>query len=114
MRAGLVGALAAFVVILVVLRLVARRRLLVKYAVLWLMVSVILVVVALIPNSLAAVSSALGFVVPANLLFFGAFVLLLFVPVQLSVELTEVEARVQRLAEEVAILGEAEDRADSS
>ena len=106
MRAGVVGALAALVVILVVLRLVARRRLLVKYAVLWLVVSVLLVAVALVPSSLTVVSSALGFAVPANLLFFGAFVLLLLVTVQLSVELTEVEARVQRLAEEMAILAE--------
>jgi hypothetical protein len=37
------------------------------------------------------------------MLFFVAFGLLLFVTLQMSVELTSVEARIQRLAEELAI-----------
>jgi hypothetical protein len=103
---GLVGVLGAVVVIGVVLRLVVRRRLLVKYAALWLLVSVVLVVMALIPHSLTGLADLLGFVVPANLLFFAGFVLLLFVTVQISVELTKVERRLQRLAEELAIMKE--------
>jgi len=107
-RTGAIGAIGAVLVILDVLRLVVRRRLLVKYAALWLVVSVVLVVMALIPGSLSGLADLLGFVVPANLLFFSGFVLLLLVTVQLSVELTSIERRIQRLAEEVALMQEGE------
>ena len=108
-----VGIVGAILVIGVVLRLVVRRRLLVKYAALWLVVSVVLVVMALIPDSLSGLAHLLGFVVPANLLFFAGFVLLLFVTVQISVELTSVERRVQRLAEEIAIMQESDEGPDT-
>lgn len=114
MRAELVAVLAALLVVIVVLRLVVRRRLLVKYAALWLILSVVLVAMALIPRSLTAMASVLGFEVPANLLFFAGFVLLLFVTLQLSVELSDVEGRVQRLAEELAIMQEGRIGRDSS
>jgi hypothetical protein len=109
----LIGIVGAVLVILVVLRLVVRRRLLVKYASLWLVVSVLLVVLAVIPGSLKSLADLLGFVVPANLLFFAGFLVLLFVTLQISVELTTVERRLQRLAEELAIARESEERPDA-
>jgi succinate dehydrogenase hydrophobic anchor subunit len=51
-------------------------------------------------------SSALGFEVPANFLFFTGVVLLLLVGIHLSVALTALENRVQRLAEELALVAE--------
>lgn len=104
MRTQIIGTIGAVVIIVIVLRLVVLRRLLVKYAALWLGVGVVLVVMAAIPDAPEHLARALGFVVPANLLFFSGFTVLLLVALQLSVELTRVEARVQRLAEELAIL----------
>ncbi len=103
MTTEILGATAALLTIAVVLRLVLRRRLLVKYAALWLAVSLVMVGVALVPGGLDSLSAILQFEVPANLLFFMGFVLLLFVTLQLCVELTKVEAQIQRLAEESAI-----------
>lgn len=105
--ATIAGVAGAVVITATVLRLVHRRQLLVKYAALWLIVSTILVIMALIPHSLTSLADAFGFVVPSNLLFFLGFVVLLLVAVQLSVELTTVERRVQRLAEELALLKDA-------
>jgi hypothetical protein len=99
MSTAVLGAVLALLAIFVVTRLVMRRRLLVKYAALWLA----LVILALVPGILDFLSRTLGFEVPANMLFFVAFGLLLFVTLQMSVELTSVEARIQRLAEELAI-----------
>jgi hypothetical protein len=103
MSTAVLGAVLALLAIFVVTRLVMRRRLLVKYAALWLAVTVALVILALVPGILDFLSRTLGFEVPANMLFFVAFGLLLFVTLQMSVELTSVEARIQRLAEELAI-----------
>lgn len=105
-----VGALAAIVVVVVVLRLVVMGRLRAKYAGLWLIVGVVLVVLGVVPGTLTGVSTLLGFAVPANLMFFFGFVLLLLVSIHLSLAVTRLENHVQRLAEEVAILSEGRDR----
>lgn len=104
MKTAILGAITASLAAVIVLRLVIRRRLLVKYAALWLSVSVVLVTLAVIPGAVETVSQGLGFEVPANLLFFTGFMLLLFVNLQTTVELTKVEAKQQRLAEELAIM----------
>jgi hypothetical protein len=108
----LLGALLAILAISIVLWLVMHRRLLVKYAALWLAVTIGLVTLALVPGVLDALSTALGFQVRSNMLFFAGFGLLLFVTLQMSVELTSVEARLQRLAEELAILESTTNGAD--
>jgi hypothetical protein len=56
------------------------------------------------PGALRWVSDTLGVETPANLLFFVTIVLLILVSVQLSYELSRHEARIRRLAEEVALL----------
>jgi hypothetical protein len=104
MTTSILGAILAVLSVGAVLWLVMHRRLLVKYAALWLLVTVALVTLALVPGALDFVSSTLGFEVRANMLFFASSGLLLFVTLQLCVELTTVEARLQRLAEELAIL----------
>lgn len=109
MNPQLFAVLAAVLVVAGVLRLVASRRLLVKYAVLWLVVSVAMVVMAIIPDGVEALSDLAGFEVPSNFLFFAGLGLLLCVNLQVSRELTTVERQVQRLAEEVAILREKQD-----
>jgi hypothetical protein len=100
----IVGIAVAIALVLVVLRLVSRRRLDLRYATLWIAVGVGLLVVAAWPGLLQILASALGFAVPANLLLTAAFVLLFLISLQLSAELTRVETRMQRLAEEVALL----------
>lgn len=97
----LVGALICLGVIAELLR---RRQLREKYAVLWLLVGTAIAVLTVFPGLLSAVSSALGVVVPANLLFFGSLVLLLAVSVHQSWELSRLEDETRKLAEDLAIL----------
>ncbi|MDR1153036.1 MAG: DUF2304 domain-containing protein [Bifidobacteriaceae bacterium] len=100
----IVGIVVAALVMAIVLRLVARGRLDLRYATLWLGVGFVLVVVAAWPGLLEWLAEALGFEVPANLLLTTAFVLLFLISLQLSAELTRVESRMQRLAEELVLL----------
>lgn len=105
---GVVGVAAALVVLVSVLRLVLLERLRVRYAGLWLVVGAAVFVLAVVPGLLDGVSGLLGFTVPANLLFTAGLVLLLLVGIHLSVAVTSLEDRVQRLAEELALLVERE------
>ncbi|MBA3781023.1 MAG: DUF2304 domain-containing protein [Nocardioides sp.] len=81
-----------------------RRRLREKYAALWILVAIATVVLAVAPGLLAWVAQLFGIAVPANLLFFGACMLLLIVSMQHSYEIGRLEERTQTLAEELALL----------
>jgi hypothetical protein len=98
---GLVG--AAFVLLLV-LELLRRRHLRGKYAVLWLVLSVVISVFAVAPGLLDELAQLLGVQLPVNLLFFGGTLLLLAVIMQLSYESGRLEEETRTLAEEVALL----------
>ena len=75
-----------------------------KYAVLWLLVSLTAIVLALFPGIVRWFSNLVGIEIPSNLLFFVTLLLLVLVGIQLSYELSRHEARIRRLAEEVALL----------
>ena len=98
------GVLAAVATCVFIVELLRRGILREKYAALWLGVSATMLVFAVFPRLLPSLSDLLGFALPSNLLFLMAAVLLLLVSFQLSHEVSLVEARTRRLAEEVALL----------
>jgi hypothetical protein len=104
--ASVVGAAGGLLVLGAVLRLILQGRMRVRYAGLWLLVSAGLAFVALVPGLLSATSEFFGFQVPSNFLFFTGMVLLVLVGINLSVAVTTLEDRIQRLAEEFALLAE--------
>lgn len=93
----------ALLILSLVLWLLLTRRLREKYAVLWLIIGIVVLVLGLFPQLLLWLTSALGVQLPANLLFAVAIVLLLGVALHLSWELSQAEEEIRRLAEEIAI-----------
>ena len=106
MTAQILGAGAAIITFIFVFALLRRGVLREKYAVLWLFFSAATLFFAIFPKALELVSAFIGVAEPVNLLFFVTVVLLVLVAVQLSYELSRHEARIRRLAEEVALLDE--------
>lgn len=104
MIANVLGAIASVVTFVFVFWLMRRGVLREKYAVLWLMFSGAALFFSVFPGVLRGISDAIGVETPSNLLFFVTIVLLILVAVQLSYELSRHEARIRRLAEEVALL----------
>ena len=100
----LIAAGASLIILVFVFDLLRRGVLKEKYAVLWLLVAGIGLVFAVVPGLLDWLGSVLGIGAPVNLLFFVLGVVLVLVSVQLSYELSRHEARIRRLAEEVALL----------
>lgn len=100
----ILGVLAALGMAAFVVELLRRGILREKYAALWLIVSSGILVLAVFPALLNRLAAFVGIAVPSNLLFLLAAVLLLVVSVQLSYEVSRVETRTRRLAEEVALL----------
>ena len=104
MTAQILGAVASIVTFVFVFSLLRRGVLREKYAVLWLLFSAAALFFSIFPGALVWLSSTIGVAEPVNLLFFLTVVLLVLVAVQLSYELSRHEARIRRLAEEVALL----------
>jgi len=98
------GIVLALVLIVVVLALLLTRRLREKYAALWLVIGLGVLVLGIFPQLLQGLTRVLGVELPANLLFAIAIVLLLAVALHLSWELSQAEDEIRRTAEEVTIL----------
>lgn len=96
--------IVALVILTVVIRLAGTRRLRSKYALLWLVLAIPTVLFALVPSIVDWFADRLGVEdAPALLLTMACAVLLLIV-MQFSWELSRLEARTRRLAEETALL----------
>ena len=106
MAPNILAAIAALITFVFVIDLLRRGVLREKYAVLWLFFSGAALLLAIFPAILVWLTGVLGVAEPVNLLFFVTIVLLVLVSVQLSYELSRHEARIRRLAEEVALLQE--------
>jgi len=74
------------------------------YATWWIVIAVGSVLFSVIPGALEAVSRALGVVVPLNLGFFVAGIILLLLSLRFSVDLSQSFEDRGRLTEEIAIL----------
>lgn len=98
------GIVAALLVCAFIFEMLRRGILREKFAVLWLLVGFVLVMLAVFPQILGTAADWLGIQVPANLLFSLAGITLLLVAVQLSYEVSRLESRTRRLAEEIALI----------
>lgn len=93
----------ALVLVCIVLALLLKRQLREKYAVLWLIIGLFVLMLGVFPQLLLWLTEFLGVQVPSNLLFATAIVLLLGVSLHLSWELSRAEEEIRRNAEESAI-----------
>ncbi len=92
------------VILAFIVRLVGRRQLRSKYALLWLAVGVVCVPIIVAPGIADAVADRLGIESTAAMLSMLACAGLLLIVIHYSWELSRLEARSRRLAEEVALL----------
>jgi hypothetical protein len=87
-----------------VVRLVRGRKLQAKYAMLWLSVGLLMLVVAAVPDLLDWLAARAGIVYPPAAFLLLAVAFLFVVVIHFSRELTRLEERTRTLAEEVALL----------
>lgn len=92
------------VIVLGVFNLLRSRRMREKYALLWMLVGLAIIILAALPSLLQVLAHALGFQIPSNFLFLLAIMLLLGVALHLSLEVSRLEDETRVLAEDIAIL----------
>lgn len=86
------------------IELMRRKYLREKYAVLWLLLSGFILLLAIVPGLLVIIANFFGFTLAANFVFFIAIFGLFALAMQFSVEVGRVEHEVGTLAEELALL----------
>lgn len=100
----LVALVGSVLVLLGIIELLRRRQLGEKYAVLWLVVGILLLIFTVFPGLLTGIASGLGVAVPTNLMFFVGILFLVGVVLHLSWEVSRLENETRKLAEDQAIL----------
>ncbi|MBS1672467.1 MAG: DUF2304 domain-containing protein [Actinobacteria bacterium] len=98
-----VGITVAVVILAIVGWMLLTRRMREKYAVMWILIALALLILGIFPGLLLWATELFGVQVPANMLFAVAIVLLLGVALHLSWELSQAEDEIRRTAEEAAI-----------
>ncbi|OLR93133.1 DUF2304 domain-containing protein [Actinokineospora bangkokensis] len=104
MHTYIIGMIGSVLVLLAIGEMLRRRQLSEKYAVLWLVVGLLLLVFTIFPNTLTGIAGLIGVAIPTNLLFFVGLIFLTGVALHLSWELSRMEDETRKLAEDLAIL----------
>ena len=105
-RIQLVAIVAAGAMLLVVLELVRRRRLMERYALLWLLSAAVLLALASWRDGLQVISHAIGIVYPPNALFFIAVGFILLLLLHFSSAVSRLSDQTKVLAQRAALLEE--------
>lgn len=102
------------VTLVFILWLLRSRRLREKYAAIWIVLALAIVVLGAFPGLVFGLAQFVGVETPANLLFATSLGVLLFVCIQLSTELSGLEEETRTLAEEHALLARRVDVLEAS
>jgi hypothetical protein len=111
-RIQLVAILGAAALLLFVLEMVRRRRLLERYALLWLFSAIVLLGLALWRDGLERLANAVGIAYPPNALFFVAFAFVLLLLLHFSAAVSRLADQTKVLAQRLALLEERLEQAE--
>ena len=108
-RVQIVAVIASGALLIGVLELVRRRRMLERYALLWLFSAVVLLGLAVWRGALNVIAHAIGVIYPPNAIFVVAFGFVLFLLLHFSLAVSRLTDQTKVLAQRLALL-EARDR----
>jgi hypothetical protein len=112
-RISIFAAIAAVILLLVVLELIRSRRLQERYALLWLLTGVVILILAAWRGLLSWLSNLVGIAYPPSALFILAAFFILLVLLHYSTVISKLSEQNTRLAQRLALL-EHRVREDSS
>jgi hypothetical protein len=105
-RIQLVAIIGAASLLLTVLEMVRRRRLMERYALLWLLSAGVLLVLGIWSGALAKISHAIGVIYPPNALFFVGIGFILLLLLHFSSAVSRLSDQSETLAQRQALLDE--------
>ena len=100
----MIALIATLAILLLILELVRRRRLVERYALLWISVATVLFVLAIWTDGLNVIADAMGIEEPANAIFILAFGTVFLLLLNFSVATSRLSEETKILAQETARL----------
>jgi hypothetical protein len=94
----------AIICMILILWVVKKEKLLMKYALVWLLSGFLMIIAVIIPNFMEKISGLLGFEKTSNMIFLGAFALLLYITFSLTIIVSKQSSQIRLLTQEVSIL----------
>jgi hypothetical protein len=105
-RIQVVAIVLAGALLAVVLELVRQRRLMERYALLWLLSGFVLLLLAIFRGALSRIAELMGIAYPPNALFFVAFGFVLVLLLHFSTAVSRLTDQTKVLAQRLALLEE--------
>ena len=102
LRLGLV--IVSLVLLIVVLMQLRKRRIPVKYSLVWILSSFIILLIAIVPQLFVMIAKYLGFVTMSNLVIAMFIFILLMISVTLTVIVSGQRKKITLLIQEVSML----------
>jgi hypothetical protein len=106
LRVSIVASLGALVLLLVIFELIRRRRLTERYALLWIVTGVVILVLAVWRDLLTRISSTVGIAYPPSTLFVLAAFFILVLLLHYSTVISRLADQNRILAQRLALLEE--------
>lgn len=94
------------VVLMVIINMVRKRQLELKYVLAWMICDIALIIVTLFPHLMQKMANALGIHSPVNMIFLLGFLFSLIIIFTLTVALSRTTAKMRRIAQILAIMQE--------
>ncbi|MEE0551384.1 MAG: hypothetical protein BHV62_08200 [Eggerthella sp. 51_9] len=86
------------------IRLVSRRKILLSYSLLWILLSLLLVFFPLFPEPVYSLARLFGIELPSNFIFILAIIILLLISLSLSIIASKQTAYSKTLVQEIALI----------
>ncbi|PYY29628.1 DUF2304 domain-containing protein [Paenibacillus illinoisensis] len=96
-----VGSVLSFLILLNLLR---RYRLELKYSMLWIFIMIFVMILSLFPKMFTHVANTLGIEMPVNALFFLAIFGMIVILFSLTVEISRATLKIKELSQELGIM----------
>ena len=87
-----------------IINLIRQNKLIMRYAMLWFVLSLVLLICVLLPEGLDVIAHLFGFVVTSNMLFLIAFITLTAICISLSVIVSKQQKMIVLLVQEVSTI----------
>ena len=104
LRIQIIIAVVIILALFVIINMIRKKALELRYALTWLAVGVIVLILDIFPGIMGWMSGAMGIELPTNMLFFMGFCFLLMLVFGLTIKVSKISDEVKRLTQEMAIL----------
>lgn len=98
--------LFSFLLIAIIIYIVRKGRITVKYSLVWIFAALIFLFAAIIPNFMMYISNLLGFHTMSNMIFSLLIGLLIFICISLTIIVSGQKEKIKLLIQEVSMLKE--------